>query len=166
MKTFYLGIDPGLKGGLASMNEDGDLQLVNLANDCTALLEQIRLLCSSAGLIRIALIEEVGGFAGRPLPGSRMFAFGRSYGWAEAILMSFNFEVRHVKPQTWQKALGHSRRANEDKSSSKRRLAALARELWPSLRTQITLQTADASLILYFLLKVERVNAEEKKNTK
>jgi hypothetical protein len=166
MNALYLGLDPGLKGGLASLSEGGELHLGNLAGDCTALLEQIRVLCSEAGLARIALIEEVGGFAGRPLPGSRMFTFGRSYGWAEMALATFNFEIRHIKPQAWQKALGHSRRPGEDKTSSKRRLTALARELWPSLRNEITLQTADASLILYFLLKSERVNAEEKKNTK
>lgn len=93
-------------------------------------------------------MEEVGGYVGRPQPGSAMFKFGRGFGNLEASIMAAGFRLELVRPQKWQKELGLGTSAGMDKHEWKNKLKATAQRLYPEV--SVTLQNADALLILEY----------------
>src|SRR5215471_4875779 len=123
--TLLIAIDPGKKGALSwrfiSPDNQNAPNVMPLAIGAWELQTQIAALLEVAGegCGRIAWLEEVSGFAGRPHPGSAMFAFGRAYGHAEAALAAHNFEIHKIRPQAWQKALGGLSRRGEEKRDHK-----------------------------------------------
>jgi hypothetical protein len=93
-----------------------------------------------------AVIEKVGGYIGKPQPGSAMFKFGMSYGGLRMALIAAGISFLEVTPQQWQKTLGVStKKKNETKGKFKNRLKALAQQIFPSVK--VTLATADALLL-------------------
>jgi|SRR5215469_690585 len=148
--VFLVAIDPGAKGAIAWLSGGQYPNCMRLALGAVELSAQISALPIKAGMPKIAWLEEVSGFVGIPQPGSRMFAFGRSFGHVEAILIAAGFELHRIRPAAWQKFFSALSRRGEPKNAHKRRLAALAKELFPILRDKITLQTADAVLILKY----------------
>ena len=131
----YLGIDPGISGGIAFVPEAGtpwahkmpetDRDLIDLLSDnislhtATALLELVH---------------------SSPQMGVKSaFTFGEGYGRLQAILTALRVPYERIRPAAWQKAMGCLTRG--DKNVSKRR----AQELFPTLK--ITHATADALLI-------------------
>lgn len=151
---FLLALDAGKHGALAWWDSTRAFpNVTNLALGAIEIQAQIGRLPIPDGTRRVAVLEEVGGFIGIPQPGSRMFEFGRAFGHVEGALAAHNFEIHKVRPRTWQKSLSALSRPGEDKTSHKRRLGALARELTPILKDKITLQNADAVLLLHFGLE-------------
>jgi hypothetical protein len=152
---YLIAIDPGLHGAIAWRCDGAAPGVAKLCETPTDLLAQIRGLPNfTAGAV--CFFEQVGGFVGRAQPGSRMFTFGRQVGVIEGILTVLQVEIRKISPQKWQKALSALSRPGEPKSVHKRRLRALALELYPLLRSQITVQTADALLILHAAKEILR----------
>lgn len=99
-----------------------------------------------------AFLEEVSGFIGKARPGSRMFAFGRNFGFVVGFLQAMNVRTELVRPQKWQKPLGiGTAAACASRTVWKNKLKAQAQRLHPNLKP--TLKTADALLILGFGLK-------------
>lgn len=149
-----VAVDPGKVGGLAWIDDDsGRPRVARLALNPADFKTQLVLLpgtVSGKPLDRRCYLETVGGFvAGRPLPGSAMFNFGRAFGMIEGVLAALEIQIVKVRPQQWQQALGCKRRPAEARNAYKRRLRTLALELYPALVSHITLQTADALLILH-----------------
>lgn len=115
--TAYIGIDPGLKGGLAAIYDDqqpdiwpmptisnGTKQTVNTATIITILVELV-------GPTRMIALEKVNAGAVK----SRMsaFSFGRGYGRIEGALDGLGRAYDYVAPQDWTRALGIPRGAGK-----------------------------------------------------
>jgi hypothetical protein len=99
----------------------------------------------------VAYIEQVGGFIGKPQPGSAMFKFGQNYGRWLGILETLEIRTVLVRPQTWQKTIGlGSTLKGPDR---KRALRDIAKRLYPT--HNVTLANCDALLILEHAIQAE-----------
>lgn len=156
MTCTYIGVDPGATGGITVI--DGDRVTVHpMPGDEEALWDLIgayrkletRILTYPSGgpvtgvvghervklFDAVAVIEKVGGFVkGNPTPGSAMFNFGVSYGQLRMALVAAGIPFVAVTPQRWQAEFGLVRAKDEKKYTFKSRLAAKARELFPSAK--------------------------------
>jgi len=97
---------------------------------------------------RVAYVEEVGGFIGRPQPGSAMFKFGRNFGFILGVLQCSGFRIELVRPQKWQKHFGLGGKKDSSTTEWKNKLKSKAQQLFPSIK--VTLKTSDALLILAY----------------
>jgi hypothetical protein len=152
-----IGIDPGKSGAIASYRTSFEppgepLWMVEkLAGSPQELAEQLKGYADQATELeapRVAVIEEVGGFIGKPQPGSRMFTFGRGFGQIEGVLACLKYQIIRIRPAAWQGALSLLTRRNESKPDHKRRMRLKAFDLFPQLGL-IPLDRVDALLILY-----------------
>lgn len=140
----WLGIDPGLSGGLAAIGLA--IRVCSVPKTDRDVLNWFNWFCSDGSGSVVAIIEKVQGFIGTPHPGSAMFKFGKSYGGLCMALTAAKIPFEEVTPRVWQKALGIVPRGRaETKSNFKDRLKQKAQQLFP--RAEITLATADALLI-------------------
>lgn len=133
----YIGIDPGLSGGIAALNSDGTvLDVGKMPSELDALYYCIERYRSDGDDCRAAL-EFV---RSSPQMGvASSFKFGRGYGAIEMALVAARVPYYDVHPLRWQRALGCLSRG--DKNITKSKAAAL----WPSHK--ITHAIADALLI-------------------
>ena len=99
----YLGIDPGISGAIAAIDQDG-----NPAGSCSlagSLEEQNAWLTTTAAQYTItgALVEIVGA---KPRDGNRgAFTFGGSYLAAQALLTAAGIRYEKITPTAWQTRL-------------------------------------------------------------
>lgn len=131
----YIGIDPGLSGGIAFIPDNGTPWAHKMPETDKDLMELFR---DSINLSEPrALIELV---HSSPQMGVKSaFTFGEGYGRLQMALTALGIPYERVRPQAWQKALGCMTKG--DKNVSKRR----AQELFPDIK--VTHSTADALLI-------------------
>lgn len=142
--SMYLGIDPGLKGGLAYVEDGriGFIKMPSVESDIWNWLTEIKF------AVNFAVIEKVSGYIGEDQPGSRSFKFGQSYGSLRMALTAAHIPFDEVSPQKWQKALGITPRdlkREETKTSFKNRLKQKACQFYPG--EKITLAVCDAILL-------------------
>lgn len=158
-----IAIDPGKSGALASYATsyeppaDPRWTVERLAGSPQELAEQVRSYAEAADQLetpRVAILEDVSGFIGKPQPGSRMFTFGRGFGQIEGVLSTLKYQIIRARPQKWQGALSLLSRKGEPKPAHKRRMRAKALDLFPHLKP--TLDQADALLLLYFHVNIGR----------
>lgn len=145
MKTI-LAIDPGASGGVAIRNRDAALEAAHKMWDTEGdVVEGLRhyIACSDNPTI---YLEQVGGFIGKPQPGSAMFKFGRNFGFLLGAAQAFGYRIVLVRPQDWQKTLGLGNKGSMSKTEWKNKLKQKAQQLYPHIN--VTLATADALLIL------------------
>ena len=152
----FLAIDPGKSGAIASYATSYEppaeprWTAEKLATSPQELAEQLRGYADASDHLevpRIAILEDVSGYVGKPQPGSRMFQFGRSYGAIEGVLCSLKYQIIRVRPAAWQKTLSLLSYPGEAKPSHKRRMRLKALDLFPHLKP--TLDTCDALLLLH-----------------
>jgi hypothetical protein len=135
-----ISCDPGKLGGFAWL--DGAIAMPETDGGVVDLLREKR----AEGFDRL-VIEEVGGFCGKGLPGSAMFHFGFGAGVIRGAAMALGYRVELVRPQAWQKAFSlGSARSCDSKTVWKNKLKAEAERRFPN--HDVTLKTADALLIL------------------
>jgi hypothetical protein len=158
----YIGIDPGVNGGIAAITEDG-VYATKMPQTIELVWEWIRDAVQCGHGEPFVAIEQVGGFVGGAgNTGSSMFTFGQSAGWLQMAVVASGVPAtnrRMVIPRTWQKALGiEVRRSHKEGRKKvydetppqfKRRLKELAASLFPDKTA--TLASADALLIAYYL---------------
>lgn len=151
MSTLLLAIDPGASGAIAvkwpgkpilvyPMPDDADLVECMIGYAATA---------SHEGYDLVAYLEEVGGYIGKPQPGSSMFKFGSGYGFIRGVLAANRIKTVLVRPQTWQK--GVSGVQSTKGPERKRALKEAAARLYPNIK--VTLTNADALLIADYAAK-------------
>lgn len=142
---FYIGIDPGKSGGIAVLNDDGNVvEVVKMPDNESELLEFLQCYESSkpSGLIDAlppnrAVLEFV---RSSPQMGVRSaFTFGQGYGSLRMALCAAKISYEEVTPQKWQGAMGC--RTRGDKNVTKR----TAQQLFP--RVAVTHSIADALLM-------------------
>lgn len=134
MMDVFLGVDPGVSGGLAVVM--GPEAVTLKLKDATPrdVWDWLR---EYAVVARHAVIEKVGSTPQMGVVSA--FTFGKSYGAIRAFLIALEVPLTEVSPLVWQKALGC--RTKGDKNVSKAR----AQELWPKMK--ITHANADALLL-------------------
>lgn len=100
----YLGVDVGTKGGIAAINENNKVIFAvpmsreNLVNYIKNVHDDI--IARNDGVI--ACVEKVGAMHGQGV--TSMFSFGKSAGFIEGVLESFDIPYQLVPPQTWKKS--------------------------------------------------------------
>lgn len=158
MKTL-LAIDPGASGGMAVFNQDSknpvwacgfaDLTEADIINEFRALrIREESPYNEVTYNMPIAYLEELVKFAGPKLPGSTMAVYAASYGVIKGALLALGYEVRIIRAQKWQAALGLKRDRQMEKPDWKRKLKQRAQEIFPGI--DVTLKTCDALLILEY----------------
>ena len=151
MNKTIIAIDPGKTGGIAYKLDNASLDAAMPMPETEGdILETICHVHESSTDPRnaVAYIEQVGGFVkGRPAPGSRMFNFGRNFGYLLGVLQGLHFRIELVRPQEWQKAFGLGA-SNGNKTKWKNKLKQKAQQLFPEQK--VTLSTADALLLLEY----------------
>ena len=108
---FILGIDPGISGGVALLDEKGAV-LEAFATptvpygdkkqvDCTAIVDRLRphLLIEAPEVF----LEKVGAFRGQGV--TSMFSFGKSFGQVIGMCQALEWNIHFVRPQQWQKVI-------------------------------------------------------------
>ncbi|NBR72125.1 MAG: hypothetical protein EBT75_08550 [Proteobacteria bacterium] len=145
-----IAIDPGKSGGIAWKMAYGARAVPMPATepDIAQKLKEIYYHLDKPTVI----IEEVGGYIGRPQPGSAMFTFGRNFGFLLGVLTCLSARIVLVRPQKWQSflSLGTS---DGNKTKWKNKLKSKAQNLYPDL--DVTLAIADALLLLEYGRKTE-----------
>lgn len=132
----FLGIDPGVKGGIALV-QDGWADAWMLAgmteHDVSERVQNLLLRFT----IKSALIEKVQSFPQMSKPAS--FKLGQSYGFLRGLLVAHQIRFEDIPPGRWQQYM-------RCKSGGDKRITkAAAQRLFPHL--SITHDTADALLI-------------------
>ena len=130
----YVGIDPGISGGVAALDATGHLVLAEAMPTCASpvagrkmvdavqLAAMLRGSAATTNRMRVAL-ERVGAM---PRNGAvSMFSFGQSYGTVIGVLGALACSWDFVAPQDWKR----HHRLGSDKGQS----LALATRLWPDL---------------------------------
>lgn len=140
-----IAIDPGVRGGFAQKCDDYNplLRAFTTEADFLEILEGVPADAE-------AIVEEVPPYVGRAIPSSSAFKLGYNYGFEVGALRAYGFRVNLVRPQVWQKGLGGMK--GLEGAARKRKLKDHAKRLYPKL-DGITLQTADALLILDYWLR-------------
>jgi hypothetical protein len=140
-RVTYLGIDPGVNGGIAALDERGALiSVVKMPAEGLDLWQAVRGLRAERGKT-FAMLEQVQPYAGggRTMGATSAFTFGRGVGRLELALIGNGITFERVMAIKWQNRLGC--RTGGDKNISKEHAA----RLFPTAK--ITHATADALLL-------------------
>ena len=131
----YIGIDPGLSGGVAFIPKSGEPWAHKMPETDRDLIDLLR--DSTRDMEARAMLELV---HSSPQMGVKSaFTFGEGFGRLQMALTALGVPYERVRPAVWQKAMGCLTKG--DKNVSKRR----AQELFPTLK--VTHAIADALLI-------------------
>lgn len=148
----FVGVDPGVSGGIAVLTVRAD--------DPSVLVSAAAYPFPSSQRMTLALVQDVVGdpstcmaafeknhgyVGGAGDPGVSMFRFGESSGEVRMALVACGLEPTDVPPQTWQRTVNVKRIKKEKRGPWKNRLKQLAAAMFPLL--VVTLKTADALLI-------------------
>lgn len=113
----YIGVDPGLKGGLALISESGAMAIPFTEAGYLAAIKETK------GENAIACVENVHAMPQQGV--TSMFNFGKGFGWILGILDAYNVPYELVTPQKWKKEFS----VTGDKNSS----IAVCKRLFPSV---------------------------------
>jgi Holliday junction resolvasome RuvABC endonuclease subunit len=129
----YLGVDVGVSGGLALLDEAGAVvwavKMPATDADLFALLPHDEL--------TVAVLEKV--HSSPQMGVTSAFTFGAGYGRCRMALAAAHIPFDELTPQVWQRKLGGL------SGGDKHLLKARAQQLYPAVK--ITLATADALLL-------------------
>lgn len=156
----YVGIDPGLTGGIVALNERSEVLHISAfvpvvgdfdAHGLSDLLTDIRTMEASSLKI-MAAVEKVGAMPKQGV--SSTFKFGKTYGQILGVLAAKLIPYELVTPQAWTKEM----LAGENKDDRKNRAKVVAQRLFPELNLMATARSrvvhsgmADALLIAEFI---------------
>ena len=127
----YVGIDPGSKGAIAVIDDDGDALSVYDMPTIEHLMTHTTGLRSTEGNRYRVAIESV-----HPLPGqscTATFTYGQNFMLAKLIGLCYNSKPVMVSPQKWKNHYGLKRIKGESKTDYKKRSVDKARELFPDM---------------------------------
>ena len=134
----YIGIDPGLSGGVAFVPESGTPWAHKMPETDRDLIDLIR---DSINMFEARATLEL--VHSSPQMGVKSaFTFGEGFGRLQMVLTALGVPYERVRPAAWQKAMGCLTKG--DKNVSKRR----AQELFPAIKVPHAI--ADAILLAEF----------------
>lgn len=141
-ERYYIGVDPGLSGGVAVLTEDATVHILLKTPDSEAELWEIFDEILPVPAVPV-LLEKVHSRPGQSAVAT--FSFGQIYGFTRACLTAAELQFEDVQPKAWQKVFGLKKDKLEEYDEYKRRIRDLAQSLFPDVF--VTLKTADALLI-------------------
>lgn len=152
-KLLFIGIDPGMSGGIAVLTRSGDVALLKplsiTVQELWDLLRPYRKRLNTPQRF-CAVIEKVHAMPGRS--SVSLFKLGAAFGGQRMALVGNRIPFEEVSPQKWQKFFGLKRERGKNQTAWKNQLKDLAKELFPDIK--ITLKTADALLIAEYNRRV------------
>lgn len=144
----YIGVDPGAGGGIAAINQYGDVIV------CRRMPETDSDILDALATAKQATFESVRAVLEKVHSSPQMgvtsaFSFGRSYGAVRMALAALAIPFDDVSPQRWQREIGglvssgkvHGNMRGRDKNVTKQR----AQQMFPA--AHVTHATADALLL-------------------
>lgn len=139
--SIAIGIDPGKKGAMAAIHEDGSVSVIPFDER-----RYIVFLGLIAGNDVKCCIEDVHAMHGNGVTAS--FNFGKSYGWLLGMLDTLGIPYQAVSVQKWKKEYG----LNSDKAKS----IEVCRRLFPNVSLKRTVRCkTDSSDMAEALLMAE-----------
>ena len=142
----YIGIDPGISGGVAVIDEEGNIKAYKCpkSSEEMALLFQIIINKTPTGNIKL-LMERVWA---RPTNAVRAaFSYGVNYGQWLGVAATHEVQMNTALPIEWIKWIGCPKALKKD--VRKRWLKEKAGKLYPDIN-KLTLATSDAILITHY----------------
>lgn len=158
MGPYYLGIDPGVSGGIAALDEEGHIVLKSpMPKTEAGIFETIARLGRRGAPLVLGAIEVV--HSSPQMGVVSAFTFGRSYGALRMALTAAGVPFLECQPKVWQATMGvqypkaakGEKRPKRDKNVSKLRAIHL---FGPN--QHITHATADALLIASYARRAWR----------
>ena len=153
----YIGIDPGVSGGMAAIHPfNGKVECAALEKMTEREIADWLEWNAGPKVDCFAMLEKV---ASSPLMGrTSAFTFGRSYGFLRGALAAIGIPFEEVLPRHWQQAMGIPKgekgeygRAN---SGRKKLTRGRAQQLFPTIK--VTNAIADALLIASYAQRTHR----------
>jgi crossover junction endodeoxyribonuclease RuvC len=139
----FIGIDPGLDGGIALITAGGvyccRMPTIKIGTKRMVKTPAVREFIVDAGVVDLVMLEDVNAGAVKSIQSA--FAFGRGYGRVETVVECLDRPYAYVASPTWTKALGLTRGAGKAEH------IAVAARLFPNYRDALTDGMADALLI-------------------
>lgn len=159
----YVGIDPGVSGGIAFMNKEKSYvraykmpatpyEFVDLIRGVIALhVNPMVLDINNVEVVRFAFVEKVHSMPKQGV--SSTFKFGTNFGMIQGVLAAMNISYDLVSPGVWQRKMKAA--SGGDKKVTK----AIAQRRFPNAKTPttrgITHAIADALLIAEYCVEVK-----------
>lgn len=108
----FIGIDPGKKGAMAIINDDGSVSFVQFDREAyrDVLAEMVKFPKEPKDIK--CVVEHVGAAPGNGVVG--MFAFGENFGFIQGLLTAFEIPYELVRPAKWKKEFS----VTKDKNTS------------------------------------------------
>lgn len=134
----YIGIDPGIKGAIAVVDNDGNLECVedSLSGahfrkaQLKQLIDSLNLYSYTVGKIgSYCYLEKAQAFPKQGI--SSTFKIGYDFGQWEALLVGLSIPYRIIRPQEWQKIIGSQKPRKATKKQHKEWIASAACSRWP-----------------------------------
>ena len=140
----FIGIDPGIKGGIAFIYNDmyHVMATPNTVQEMSKALSQVNNIAPN--MSKYCCIEAVHSMPGNS--GRSMFTFGTNYGQWLGILATLGIPYIQVTPSKWMKHYGSMPKQKKDR---KNHIKHLAQQRFPNVK--ITLGTSDAMLIANYM---------------
>lgn len=155
MNRGYIGIDPGVSGGVSVQYPAGSVKTFSCpetVHEMAVLLKEI----PNYNWDYVVVLEFVHAMPGQGV--TSMFTFGKNYGRWQGILAALRIPYKLVQPRQWQKHFGgmptkkKNEKASKHQQRRKNHLKELAQSRHPELK--ITLKTADAVLLMDYAREV------------
>jgi crossover junction endodeoxyribonuclease RuvC len=139
----FIGIDPGLDGGIARIEHEltfcWRMPTIKIGTKRMVNTRAVRDIIVDCGPVDLVMLEDVNAGAVKSVMSA--FAFGRGYGRVETVVECLDRPYAYVSSPTWTKALGLTRGAGKAEH------IAVAARLFPNYRDALTDGMADALLI-------------------
>lgn len=126
----YLGIDPGKKGAIATLYDNGKVVVVPFSGE--NLRNRLRLLSSDGEPIRCCL-EQVHAMPKQGVTST--FTFGEGFGYIKGMLEAFEIPYQEIPPQKWKKEFGLTNNKAKSIEVCKRLFPAVS--LLPTERSRV-----------------------------
>jgi len=147
-----LAIDPGARGGVVAITEDGIIECLKCpdsADKMSLIISYIINECHIKNYNLIAYIENVHAFPTDAR--SSAFKFGRNYGIWLGILAANNIAPIKVAPQKWQKSYHPLSKIKKDR---KKELHQIASDMFTKVK--VTYLVCDALLIAAYGMSYDK----------
>lgn len=148
----YIGIDPGVSGGIAILDDEGSvIECVNMPDTPMEIFQFLMGYKDDS----VCVLEDVGqGMPGQSSSSTARFA--RHNGHLEMALLALGIMTIKARPQKWEKTYSLGTSKKHEKSEWKRMLKAKAQALFPQLGKKVTLKTCDALLIAEYCRRTNK----------
>lgn len=150
-----IGIDPGLAGGIAVLDIDGNVvDIRKMPPTPQDILDCLRKYCGTTIFSNevVCYLEKVG--HGMPGQSSKSTAtFARHNGHLEMALLALGIQTNEVTPNKWEKHYQLGKSTGRSKTEWKNKLKAKAQQLFP--KEKVTLAVCDALLLAEYGRKQE-----------